>query len=186
MNILGINAVFHESSAAIIVDGQVVAACEEERFSRIKHAKEARVDNPQELPENAIRFCLDYAGLRTDEIDLVAYSFEPRLRRTKFRAEWWPDSGLEAEFLQRLDEVGDAASKIMGRRLGRALKFVPHHLAHAASAYYPSGFDSAAILVIDGIGEADCSMLARGEGDSISRPSRRSLIRTPWASCGSM
>ena len=52
----------------------------------------------------------------------------------------------------------------MGRPLGRSLKFVPHHLAHAASAYYPSGFDAAAILVIDGIGEADCSMLGRGDG----------------------
>jgi len=167
MNILGINAVFHESSAAIVVDGKVVAACEEERFTRIKHAKEARVDNPQELPENAIRFCLDYAGLRPHEVDLVAYSFQPRLRRTKFRAEWWPDSQLEAEFLRRLDQVADTASRVMERRLGRSLKFVPHHLAHAASAYYPSGFDSAAILVIDGIGEADCTMLARGDGARI-------------------
>jgi len=74
MKILGINSVFHESSAALVVDGEVVAACEEERFSRIKHAKEARVDNPQELPELSVRFCLDYAGLRPDDIDLVAYS----------------------------------------------------------------------------------------------------------------
>ena len=88
MNILGINAVFHESAAAIIVDGKVLAACEEERFSRIKHAKEARVDNPQQLPANAMRFCLDYAGISPEEIDVVAYSFEPRLRRSKFRPEW--------------------------------------------------------------------------------------------------
>jgi carbamoyltransferase len=167
MNILGINAVFHESSAAIVVDGKVVAACEEERFTRIKHAKEARVDNPHELPEMAIQFCLNYAGLRPSDIDRVAYSFDPRLRRAEFRPEWWPDSRLEAEFLRRLDEVGDATAKIMGRRLGRALKFVPHHLAHAASAYYPSGFDQAAILVVDGIGEAACSTLGRGEGARI-------------------
>jgi carbamoyltransferase len=167
MNILGINAVFHESSAALIIDGEVVAACEEERFNRIKHAKEARVDNPHELPEQAIRFCLDYAGLRAGEIDRVAYSFDPRLRRAEFRADWWPDSKLEAEFLRRLDEVGDVASRVLGRKLGRALKFVPHHLAHAASAYYPSGFDPAAILVIDGIGEAACSTLLRGDGKRI-------------------
>lgn len=167
MNILGINAVFHESSAALIVDGEVVAACEEERFTRIKHAKEARVDNPHELPENAIRFCLDYAGLRASDVDRVAYSFDPRLRRAEFRADWWPDSQLEVEFLRRLDEVGDVVARILGRQLDRALKFVPHHLAHAASAYYPSGFDPAAILVIDGIGEAACSTLARGEGKRI-------------------
>ncbi|MBM3625750.1 MAG: carbamoyltransferase, partial [Alphaproteobacteria bacterium] len=167
MNILGLNSVFHESAAAIVVDGRVVAACEEERFSRIKHAKEARVDNPHELPEQAMRFCLDYAGLLPDDIDIVAYSFEPRLRRLKFRPEWWPDSSLESVFLHSLDEVDGAVARMMGRRVGRALKFVPHHLAHAASAYYPSGFDKAAILVIDGIGEADCTMLARGEGNHI-------------------
>jgi carbamoyltransferase len=167
MNILGINAVYHESSAALIIDGEVVAACEEERFTRIKHAKEARMYNPHELPENAIRFCLDHAGLQAGEIDRVAYSFDPRLRRAEFHAEWWPDSRLEAEFLQRLDEVGDSAARILGRNLGRALKFVPRHLAHAASAYYPSGFDPAAILVIDGIGEAACSTLARGDGARI-------------------
>ena len=167
MNILGINAVFHESSAALIIDGEVVAACEEERFNRIKHAKEARIENPHELPEQAIRFCLDHAGLKASAIDRVAYSFDPRLRRAEFHADWWPDSQLEAEFLRCLDEVGDAAGRILRRKLGRALKFVPHHLAHAASAYYPSGFDPAAILVIDGIGEAACSTLARGDGTRI-------------------
>lgn len=167
MKILGINAVFHESSAAIVVDGKLLAACEEERFSRIKHAKEARVDNPDELPEQAVKFCLDFAGVGPEEVDIVAYSFEPKLRRAKFRPEWWPDSSLESVFLQRLEQVDDAVARMMGRPFGRALKFVPHHLAHAASAYYPSGFDSAAILVIDGIGEADCSMLARGEGNHI-------------------
>jgi carbamoyltransferase len=168
MNILGINAVFHESAAAIIVDGKVLAACEEERFSRIKHAKEARVDNPQQLPAIAMRFCLDYAGISPEEIDVVAYSFEPRLRRSKFRPEWWPDRRLEDVFLKSLDEIDGAVTQLMGASFGGALKFVPHHLAHAASAYYPSGFDNAAILVIDGIGEADCSMLARGEGNHIS------------------
>jgi carbamoyltransferase len=168
MKILGINAVFHESAAAIMVDGKVLAACEEERFTRVKHAKEARVDNPQELPERAVRFCLDFAGLRPEDIDIVAYSFAPRLRRAKFRAEWWPEPGFEEMFLRALDEVDGAVSRMMGRPLGDALKFVPHHLAHAASAYYPSGFEDAAILVVDGIGEVDCSMLARGAGDRIS------------------
>ena len=168
MNILGINAVFHESSAALMVDGEVVAACEEERFTRVKHAKEARVDNPHELPEQAIRFCLDYAGLQRRRYRPGGVFVRSQLRRAKFQA------GLVAG--QRVGGGIPAASRqggrcrldaVLGRRLGRALKFVPHHLAHAASAYYPSGFDPAAILVIDGIGEADCSMLARGEGARI-------------------
>ena len=91
MNVLGINAVYHESAAALLVDGKVVAACEEERFNRVKHAKQARVDNPQELPEQAIRFCLDHAGLDASEIDRVAYSFDPQVRRAEFHADWWPD-----------------------------------------------------------------------------------------------
>jgi carbamoyltransferase len=159
--------VYHESSAALLVDGKVVAACEEERFNRVKHAKQARIDNPHELPEQAIRFCLDYAGLEATEIDRVAYSFDPHVRRAVFDPDWWPDPQMEPEFLRCLGEVGDAAGKILRRKLGRAVKFVPHHLAHAAFAYYPSGFDPAAILVIDGIGEAACSTLARGEGSRI-------------------
>jgi len=167
MKILGINAVYHESSAALVIDGNLVAACEEERFTRIKHGKEARVDNPHQLPEQAIHFCLDYAGLRPGDLDRVAYSFDPQLRRAEFRPEWWPDPRWEVEFLRRLDQVADVASKILGRKLGRVLKFVPHHLAHAASAYYPSGFGPAAILVVDGIGEAACSTLLRGDGKQI-------------------
>ena len=167
MNILGINAVYHESSAALLVDGKVVAACEEERFNRVKHAKQARIENPQELPEQAIRFCLDHAGLKASAIDRVAYSFDPQVRRAEFHADWWPDPQMEPEFLRCLGEVGAAAGRILRRKLGRAVKFVPHHLTHAASAYYPSGFDAAAILVVDGIGEAACSTLARGEGSRI-------------------
>jgi carbamoyltransferase len=168
MNILGINAVFHESSAALLVDGEVVAACEEERFNRVKHAKEARVDNPHVLPEHAIRFCLEHAGIKASEIDRVGYSFDPKIRSAEFRAEWWPDSRLEDEFLRRLGDVAAAVDKALGRKLGRAFRFVPHHVAHAASAYYPSGFDPAAILVVDGIGEAACSTLLRGDGARIS------------------
>jgi carbamoyltransferase len=164
MNVLGINAVFHESAAAITVDGQVVAACEEERFNRVKHGKTALVDNPHVLPEQAIKFCLDYAGLKSSDIDRVAYSFDPRLRAKEFNPEWWPESGLETEFLECLGKVGDAVETVLGRKVGRNLKFVSHHLAHAASAYYPSGFDPAAILVIDGIGEAACSTILRGDG----------------------
>jgi carbamoyltransferase len=105
-------------------------------------------------------------GLQAGEIDRVATRSIPGFA-AEFHADWWPDSRLEVEFLQRLDEVGDSAARILGRKLGRTLKFVPHHLAHAASAYYPSGFDPAAIHVINGIGEAACSTITRGDGTRI-------------------
>jgi carbamoyltransferase len=167
MNILGINSVYHESAAALLVDGALVAAAEEERFNRIKHGKEASVDNPHQFPERAIRFCLDYAGLRARDIDHVAYSFAPELRRRHYRPEWWPDPLYEVVFQLRLAEVRGVAERILGRPLRQRFHFVPHHLAHAASAYFPSGFDRAALLIIDGIGEADCSTLATGVGKQI-------------------
>jgi carbamoyltransferase len=161
VNILGINSVYHDSAAALLVDGALVAAVEEERFNRIKHAKLANVDNPHQFPERAIRFCLDYAGLTAGDIDHVAYSFDPRLRRTRFRAEWWADPRFEEAFLLRLGQVRGVAEGLLGRPLRQRFHFVPHHLAHAASAYFPSGFDGAAILTIDGLGEVACSTLAK-------------------------
>jgi carbamoyltransferase len=166
MKILGINSVYHESAAALLVDGELVAAVEEERFNRIKHGKPADVDNPHQFPERAIRFCLNHAGLAAGDIDHVAYSFDPKLRRTGYRAEWW-DWRYEETFRLRLGQVHGVAEELLGRRLQRRFHFVPHHLAHAASAYFPSDFDRAAILTIDGIGEVAGSTLAKAVGARI-------------------
>jgi carbamoyltransferase len=166
VNILGINSVYHESAAALLVDGELVAAVEEERFNRIKHAKEADWDNPHQLPERAIRFCLKQAGLTARDIDHVGYSFDPKLRRKRYRAEWWGQK-VEETFQLRLGQVQSAVEEFLGRSLGQRFHFVPHHLAHAASAYFPSGFDRAAILTVDGIGESAGSSLAKGVGTRI-------------------
>lgn len=166
MNVLGINSVYHESAAALLVDGRLVAAVEEERFNRIKHGKRAEFDNPHQLPERAIRYCLDHAGLTAADIDHVAYSFDPKLRRKRYRPEWW-DPRQEETFRLRLGEVPGAIEQLLGRSLGQRLHFVEHHLAHAASAYFPSGFDQAAILTIDGIGESAGSSLAKAAGSKI-------------------
>jgi carbamoyltransferase len=166
VNILGINSVYHESAAALLVDGALVAAVEEERFNRIKHGKPAEFDNPHQLPERAIRFCLNHAGLTAGDIDHVAYSFDPKLRRTQYRAEWW-DPRLEETFRLRLGQVRGAAEELLGNPLGQRFHFVPHHMAHAASAYFPSGFDRAAILTIDGLGEIAGSFLAKAVGTRI-------------------
>ena len=166
MNILGINSVYHESAAALLVDGALVAAVEEERFNRIKHGKSADFDNPHQFPERAIRFCLKHAGLAAGDIDHVAFSFNPELRRTQYRAEWW-DPRLEETFRLRLGQVRDVAEELLGRPLRQSFHFVPHHMAHAASAYFPSGFDRAAILTIDGIGEIAGTSLAKAVGARI-------------------
>ena len=167
MNILGINSVYHDSSAALLVDGKLVVAVEEERFNRIKYGKLPHVDNPHQLPERAIRFCLNYAGLTAGDIDHVAYSFDPQLRRARFRPEWWVDPRFEEVFLLRLGQLRGVADELLGRPLRQRFHFVPHHLTHAASAYYPSGFDRAAILVIDGIGEAAGTTLWKAVGTRI-------------------
>jgi carbamoyltransferase len=166
VNVLGINAVYHESAAALLVDGKLVAAAEEERFNRIKHGKEAAWDNPHQLPERAIRFCLKHAGLTVRDVDHVAYSFDPKLRAKRYRPQWW-DKRVEETFRLRLGQVQSAVEELFGRTLGQRFHFVPHHLAHAASAYYPSGFDRAAIITVDGIGETAGSSLHKASGTRI-------------------
>jgi carbamoyltransferase len=166
LNILGINSVYHESAAALLVDGALVVAAEEERFNRIKHGKSADFDNPHQLPERAIRFCLKQAGLEPGDIDHVAYSFSPKMREAQYRAEWW-DPRLEEMFRTRMGQVRGAFDELFDRKLGAGFHFVSHHMAHAWSAFVPSGFDRAAILAIDGIGETAGSFLAKAEGTRI-------------------
>jgi carbamoyltransferase len=166
VNILGINSVYHESSAALLVDGKLVAAVEEERFNRIKHGKTAEFDNPHQLPERAIRFCLKHAGITAGDIDHVAYSFNPKMRHAQYREAWWGPR-LEETFRLRLGQVQGAVEELFGRPLKQSFHFVPHHMAHAASAYFPSGFDRAAILSLDGIGEVAGSFLAKAQGTRI-------------------
>jgi carbamoyltransferase len=166
VNVLGINSVYHESAAALLVDGKLVVAVEEERFNRIKHGKQAEFDNPHQLPERAIRFCLNYAGLTARDIGHVAYSFDPKARLKRYRPEWW-DPRLEETFRLRIGQVRGAIDDVLGRSLGERLHFVPHHLAHAASAYFPSTFDRAAILSIDGIGETAGTSLAKAVGTRV-------------------
>jgi len=146
MHILGINSVFHESAACLLEDGRIVAAAEEERFTRRKHAKTPRADNPDELPWHAMRYCLAAAGIDLDDVDHVGYSSDPRRRR----AHSYGPSDWTAQF--------DACTRgVPGklRLMGFSGRFhwVDHHTAHAASAFYASPFDESAVLTIDGIGD---------------------------------
>ncbi|WP_204300774.1 carbamoyltransferase family protein [Actinoplanes campanulatus] len=150
MRVLGINAIFHDPSAAVIVDGRVVAAAEEERFSRRKHGKRPVPFAAWELPELSAAWCLEQAGLRPGDLDAVAYSFDPGLCRDA--AELGLDDPwdhLRADYARRAPQFLAAALPGLDPE---QVRFVPHHVAHAASAGLSVPGDSA-VLVLDGRGE---------------------------------
>jgi carbamoyltransferase len=148
--VLGVNAVFHDSAAALVLDGEVAAATEEERLSRRKHGKPSVPFSTWELPELAARWCLAEAGIGPAELDAVAYSYDPALvgPEEEVRDIW---ERLRSIYAERAPLF--LATALPGLDPQR-VRFVPHHLAHAASAYHGAGFDSCAVLVLDGRGEA--------------------------------
>jgi carbamoyltransferase len=149
--VLGVNGVFHDPAAAIVVDGRIVAAAEEERFSRRKHGKPPVAFSTWELPEDAMAFCLEEAGVEPAELDAVAYSYDPDLAHPAgadvTEARW---EGLRTLYVQRAPLF--LRTSLPGLDPG-AVRFVPHHVAHAASATFASGFDPCSVLVLDGRGE---------------------------------
>lgn len=161
--VLGINAVFHDPAAALVVDGAVVAASEEERFSRRKHGKAAVPFSTWEVPEAAARFCLHEAGLLPEELDAVAYSYDPALLEPEGdgaallgdlrEREWEPLRTLFAR------EAPSFLSTALPGLDPAKVRFVAHHVAHAASAHLAAPFPDSAVLVLDGRGER-CSHLA--------------------------
>ncbi|HEV7419127.1 MAG TPA: carbamoyltransferase C-terminal domain-containing protein [Mycobacterium sp.] len=153
MRILGINAVFHDPAAALIVDGQVAAAAEEERFSRRKHGKRAVPFSTWELPAAAAKWCLAEAGVNPSDLDAVGYSYDPALMAGQ------PDDldGLDAqwEYLRTLyaqRAPGFLATALPGLDPA-VVRHVRHHVAHAASTALASPQPDAAVLVVDGRGE---------------------------------
>ena len=173
MFILGISAYYHDSAACLLKDGEIIAAAQEERFTRKKH--DAR------FPKNAIQYCLEEAGISSNQIDNVVFYEKPfvkfeRLLETylafapkgftsfvKAMPVWIKDklfqkSALIKELKLTIDE------SVNWREL---LLFSEHHLSHAASAYYPSPFDSAAVLTLDGVGEWTTTSVAIGKGSDL-------------------
>lgn len=156
MLVLGINAVFHDPAAALVRDGEVVAAMEEERFSRRKHGKDPVPFSTWELPVAAAKACMARAGVSAADLDAVAYSYDPSLgvpfEGDLVTAEWEP---LRTLFVER-------APRFLHSALGidpSIVRFVPHHVAHAASAHLAAPHASSAVLTVDGRGERS-SMLA--------------------------
>jgi len=171
--ILGISAYYHDSAAALAVDGNIVAAAQEERFTREKHTPD--------FPENAVRYCLDEAGLTIDELDAVVFYDKPLLKFERLLQTYYAfaPKGL-LSFLKAipvwLDEKLFLKKKLFDglKTVGKyekskvKLLFPEHHLSHAASAFYPSPYEKSAILTIDGVGEWCTASIGLGDASKIT------------------
>ena len=173
MRVLGLSALYHDSAAALIDDGRIVAAAQEERFTRKKH--------DASIPRNAIQSCLDIAGLKLADIDLVAFYEKPfvkfeRLLETyavfaprgfsSFRQAlplWIKEKLFQKDLLIRELKAFDPDVKWIEK-----IVFSEHHLSHAASAFFPSPFHDAAVLTMDGVGEWTTTSLAFGSGNKLN------------------
>lgn len=151
--VLGVNAVFHDPAAALVIDGETVAAAEEERFSRRKHGKEPVPFSTWELPVDSMRWCLAQAGLEPADADAVGYSYDPDLAPVLDEGDITQDGweGLRTLYAHRAPRF--LATALPGLAAER-VSFVPHHVAHAASACMAGPEPSSAVLVLDGRGEA--------------------------------
>ncbi|GGN00529.1 hypothetical protein GCM10010967_38430 [Dyadobacter beijingensis] len=173
MKILGISAFYHDSAAALIDNGEIVAAAQEERFTRKKH-------DPG-FPSNAVAFCLEYGGLSINELDAIVFYDKPLLKFERLLETYYafapkgvrsfltamPVWIKEKMFLKRL--INEELEKLgYDKKKKVKMLFPEHHLSHAASAYYPSPYDKSAILTIDGVGEWATASICLGEGKDIS------------------
>jgi len=166
--ILGINSVYHDSSACIIEDGKIIAAVEEERFNRIKYAKKARLDNSGELPIQSINFCLNKAKIKLKDVDHIAFSFNPKDRLKNincskyFTKDSWGTEKGEETFYKNVMSVPDQLSKLAGTDIKKKFHWVKHHLAHAAGSFFISPHKKSLVIVVDGIGEYASAWLGYG------------------------
>jgi len=161
MRILGLSFDYHDAAAALVVDGVPVAAAQEERFTRVKHDRR--------LPESAARWCLGRAGLEFGDLDAVVFYEKPFRKLTRILAGSIATFPSSAALFRRaagawLDErlwVGPRIERAFDLAPGKVL-FCEHHLSHAASAFFASPFDEAAVLTIDGVGEWATASVGRG------------------------
>ena len=159
MKVLGINALYHDPAAALVVDGQVVAAAEEERFSRRKHGKRPLPWSAWELPELSAAWCLAEAGVTPADLDAVTYSFDPRLMPSP------EETGLNDQGDVLRKHYAQQAPSFLAHYLPGLsedrVRYVPHHVAHAASAGLAAPYPANSVLVLDGRGEAVSHLAGR-------------------------
>ena len=182
-SILGISAFYHDSAACLVIDGGILAAAQEERFTRIKH--------DHRFPLHAARYCLREANLTASQLDFVGFYDKPLLKFDRLLETyldyspagfssflksmplwmseklWMPDL-IRTELAKADGEDDERQAKKNGKKFQWKLLFGDHHESHAASAFYPSPFDDAAILTIDGVGEWATSSIGTGKGNELT------------------
>lgn len=183
VTVLGISAFYHDSAACLVVDGEIVAAAQEERFTRVKH--------DYNFPLHAVRYCLSEARLSAADLDYVGFYDKPLLKFDRLletyldyapagfssflkalplwmREKLWMPDLIRTEMGKVGGEEDERAAKKLGKKFKWKLLFGDHHESHAASAFYPSPFEEAAILTIDGVGEWATSSIGIGQGKEIT------------------
>jgi carbamoyltransferase len=167
MHILGISAFYHDSAACLVRDGVPVAAAQEERFTRTKH--------DAAFPTHAVRYCLEEAGIGAGDLDHVVFYDKPLLKFERLLETWIGMAprgfrmfltALPVWLKRKLHTVRELDRGLEGGFRGR-YAFTEHHESHAASAFFPSPFEEAAVLTLDGVGEWACGSLAHGRGHRI-------------------
>ncbi|KUI23445.1 hypothetical protein AU193_01490 [Mycobacterium sp. GA-1285] len=170
MNILGISAYYHDSAAALVRDGQIIAAAQEERFTRVKH-------DPG-FPKNAVAYCLRAGGVDRAGIDAIAFYEKPITRLIRLIKTYGAVSPRGFRSFQTalpqwlrtklwITYEIERNLKALGYQVPSELYFTEHHESHAASAFYPSPFESAAVLTMDGVGEWATASIGRGAGNQL-------------------
>ncbi len=162
--VLGINHGGHDTSAALMIDGQLVAACEQERYTLDKHSRR--------FPTEALLDCLKQAGIELNKIDELAYAFQPNyhIREAYLRPALEDDPSL-GRLVSDIDKIREnflVETEIREKlKFSGKVEFYPHHECHLASSWYPSGYDQALVVSYDGLGEIETGLFAVGEGSSI-------------------
>jgi carbamoyltransferase len=168
VNILGISAYYHDSAACLVRDGEIVAAAQEERFTRKKH--------DYRFPSHAIEYCLEEAGISHEDLDLVTFYDKPLLKFERLLETYvgYAPSGFKLFLMglplwlkEKLHMPREMDRGLHGKYKGRYV-FTEHHQSHAASAFFPSPFEESAILTMDGVGEWATGSIAQGKGNKIT------------------
>ncbi len=168
MNILGISAFYHDSAAALVQDGEIIAAAQEERFTRRKH-------DPS-YPENSVAYCLREGRIGTADLDAVVFYEKPMLKAERLLETYLGvvPKGLgsfSSALLTWLMDKGNIP-RLIRKKLGREYKgpilFTEHHESHAASAFFPSPFNEAVVITADGVGEWATTTIGVGEGNRVT------------------
>jgi carbamoyltransferase len=165
--ILGLSAFYHDSAAALVVDGEIIAAAQEERFTRIKH--------DHEFPKHAVEYCLREAGITPEQLDHVVFYDKPLLKFDRLLETYlaYAPAGLRSFmmamplWLKTKLHLPREIRRALDGKYRRRIVFTGHHESHAASAFFPSPFEEAAILTMDGVGEWDTASIGHGKGNKI-------------------